>query len=90
MKKIEKAGIIIEKTISEFSDYGVNIPVYKKDKNIAERLGIANETTELYYKDSKKASSKFTIQYQIDLHIKFVYSLMKSITTLTRNLKITE
>ncbi|MBK6700471.1 MAG: XRE family transcriptional regulator [Saprospiraceae bacterium] len=73
MKKIEKVGIIIEKTRTGFSAYAVDIPIYTTGKNIAELIGNANEATQLYYEEDKKASSKFIIQYQIDFKQFFQY-----------------
>ncbi len=73
MKKIEKVGIIIEKTRTGFSAYAVDIPIYTTGKNIAEIIGNANEATQLYYEEDKKASSKFIIQYQIDFKQFFQY-----------------
>ena len=66
MKKIEKVGIIIEKTRTGFSAYATDIPIYTTGKNIAELIGNANEATQLYYEEDKKASAKFIIQYQIE------------------------
>ena len=48
MKKIEKVGIIIEKTRTGFSAYATDIPIYTTGKNIAELIGNANEATQLY------------------------------------------
>ncbi len=73
MKKIEKVGIIIEKTRTGFSAYAVDIPIYTTGKNIAELIGNANEAAQLYYEEDKKASSKFIIQYQIDFKQFFQY-----------------
>ncbi|MCI1265408.1 MAG: hypothetical protein LKG19_02465 [Saprospiraceae bacterium] len=73
MKKIEKVGIIIEKTRTGFSAYATDIPIYTTGKNIAELIGNANEATQLYYEEDKKASSKFIIHYQIDFKQFFQY-----------------
>lgn len=73
MKKIEKVGIIVEKTRTGFSAYAVDIPIYTTGKNIAELIGNANEATQLYYEEDKKASAKFIIQYQIDFKQFFQY-----------------
>jgi len=73
MKKIEKVGIVIEKTRSGFSAYAVDLPIYTTGKNLAELIGNAYEATQLYYEDGKKASSRFIIQYQIDFKQFFQY-----------------
>lgn len=73
MKKLEKVGIIIEKTRTGFSAYAIDIPIYTTGKNIAELIGNANEATQLYYEEDKRASSKFIIQYQIDFKQFFQY-----------------
>lgn len=73
MKKLEKVGIIIEKTRTGFSAFAIDIPIYTTGKNIAELIGNANEATQLYYEEDKRASSKFIIQYQIDFKQFFQY-----------------
>lgn len=73
MKKIEKVGIVIEKTRSGFSAYGEKLPIYTTGKNMAELIGNAYEATQLYFEDGKKTSSKFIIHYQIDFKQFFQY-----------------
>lgn len=73
MKKIEKVGIVIEKTKSGFSAYAEKLPIYTTGKNMAELIGNAYEATQLYFEDNKKTSSKFIIHYQIDFKQFFQY-----------------
>lgn len=73
MKKIEKVGIVVEKTRSGFSAYAIDFPIYTTGKNIAELIGNAYEATQLYFEDEKKTSTKFIIQYQIDFKQFFQY-----------------
>lgn len=73
MKKIEKVGIVIEKTRTGFSAYSEKLPIYTTGKNLAELIGNSYEATQLYFEDGKKASTKFIIQYQIDFKQFFQY-----------------
>lgn len=73
MKKIEKIAIIVEKTRTGFSAYAKDFPIFTTGINLAELIGNAYESTQLYYEDEKKSSSKFVIQYQIDFKQFFQY-----------------
>ncbi|MBK9106812.1 MAG: type II toxin-antitoxin system HicB family antitoxin [Saprospiraceae bacterium] len=73
MKKIEKVGIVIEKTRTGFSAYSEKLPIYTTGKNLAELIGNAYEATELYFEDKKNNSPKFVIRYTIDFKQFFQY-----------------
>lgn len=73
MKKIEKVGIVIEKTRTGFSAYSEKLPIYTTGNNLAELIGNAYEATELYFEDKKNNSPKFVIRYTIDFKQFFQY-----------------